>query len=416
MNKKVAIYILFFTLLQLLILAVFGYTPYPDSNGYIDLAIDALSNGELYPVASKISEYEFLWNQGAINMVALSLLITGSVTPLLIVYALMKGATAWFTYDITKKICGGRTAMITLTLYLLYPANYGECTSVHSELPFMFFAMCAVWLSVCKNHHVAAGIMLGMANWMRPMGLLFLVALLLYHWSGWHKSIRLIASYLLILIIIGGVNYQQKHLFMYQAQTGWYALAQYSWNYTPEDRRDTPDPDIVCHDTSLNGMEKDRVWRSMFFEWLQRHPAEYIQQIPKKLVDTYVSDNVSLCTYLPYKQSRIYLYDEVSLKTIAADFPKLNSVQLLTIVNLLYYYLLIFIALYGAFLVIRRYEWKVLAIPATVIIVGTCILIFAGHGETRFHIPFMPFFIMLAALAFTHVNNIKISSTPTYAQ
>ena len=42
-----------YTLLQLLILVVFGYTPYPDSNGYILLAQDSVKYGETYPIASK---------------------------------------------------------------------------------------------------------------------------------------------------------------------------------------------------------------------------------------------------------------------------------------------------------------------------------------------------------------------------
>lgn len=407
MNKKVAVLILLFTLLQLCILAVFGYTPYPDSNGYIDLATDALSYGELYPVASKINEYEFLWNQGAINMVALSLLLTGSFTPLLVLYALMKGATAWFTYDIARKICGSRTAMIALTLYLLYPANYGECTSVHSELPFMFFALFSLWLSVCRSRHVAAGFLLALANWMRPMGLVFLISLLLYHWLGWRKSLRLIAGYLVTIIIIGSVNYQQKHIFIYQAQTGWYALAQYSWNFTPEERRDTPNPDIVCHNTKLNGVEKDRVWQEMFFEWFRKHPIDYVRQIPAKIVNTYATDNVNFCTYLPYKQSRIYLYEEISLKTIIDDFPILSITQWLTIVNLLFYYLLIMAACYGGCMLVRNTDWKKLVIPVSIIITGTAIIIFAGHGETRFHIPFMPFFILLAAQAFPLARSSK---------
>lgn len=395
MNKKVAVLILLFTLLQLCILAVFGYTPYPDSNGYIDLATDALSYGELYPVASKINEYEFLWNQGAINMVALSLLLTGSVTPLLVLYALMKGATAWFTYDIARKICGSRTAMIALTLYLLYPANYGECTSVHSELPFMFFALFSLWLSVCRSRHVAAGFLLALANWMRPMGLVFLISLLLYHWLGWRKSLRLIAGYLVTIIIIGSVNYQQKHVFIYQAQTGWMALTDYSTNHSETSLH-------IRNNCEWDVSQKDSAWQSLFCKWLKEHPIEYFSQMPQKMLNTYVSDNVNLCAFLPNKPQRDYLYEELSMQTLINDFPIFSRIQWLTVLNLFIYYSLLMTAFFSLF-----HFKKNIILPTSIIIIGTLILLFFGHGEARFHIPFMPFIIILSSYYF--INVVKVS-------
>ena len=136
-----------FTLAQLLILVIFGYTPYPDSDGYQLLAQQCVQYNECYPVESKLNEYAFLWNLGAVNAVVWSLYLFHSVTPLLVVYSLMKGATAWLLYAIAKKILTPRTAVIALVLYVLYPANYGEGTSALSELPFMFFCLllvCAV--------------------------------------------------------------------------------------------------------------------------------------------------------------------------------------------------------------------------------------------------------------------------------
>ena len=52
--------VLLFTLMQFLVLAVFGYTPYPDSEGYIYLAKECVSDNQFYPIASKLNEYPFL--------------------------------------------------------------------------------------------------------------------------------------------------------------------------------------------------------------------------------------------------------------------------------------------------------------------------------------------------------------------
>lgn len=48
-------------------------------------------------------------------------------------------------------------------------------------------------------------------------------------------------------------------------------------------------------------------------------------------------------------------------------------------------------------MVIKRHLLVSFIIPVSVVIIGTIILLLAGHGESRFHIPFMPFIIMLAA-------------------
>ena len=115
--------------------------------------------------------------------------------------------------------------------------------------------------------------------------------------------------------------------------------------------------------------------------------------MPRKLINTYVSDNVNMCVFLPNKAEREYMYEELSMRTLFRCFPNYSAIQWLTLINLLYYYcilLTVFLSLY--YLSIKKY-----ILPLSVIILGTSILLIAGHGEARFHIPFMPFFIMLSA-------------------
>ena len=70
-----------FTMVQLLLLAHYGYTPYPDAEGYLLLARQSLEQGSLYPTLQQINHEPFIWNSGAINLVALSLWLTHSITP-----------------------------------------------------------------------------------------------------------------------------------------------------------------------------------------------------------------------------------------------------------------------------------------------------------------------------------------------
>lgn len=373
--------------MQLVILLAFGYTPYPDSEGYKLLAQEAINHGELYPVVSKLHEYPFLWNIGAINAVAASLTLFHSVVPLLVVYSLMKGITAWLFYAITKRLYGSQTAFIALMIYVIYPANYGEGTSALSELPFIFFVMLGIYLSIVRNCSLSGGIMLAIANWFRPMGIVFLLALMVYYAFKWRKSLRLLTGYAIMITIIGCASLSRTGLFLYQAKTGWMALADYSTNHTPESMQ-------VRENQEWNVAQKDSAWQSIFFDWLKDHPTEYIQQIPTKLVNTYVSDNVNMCTFIPDKADKEYMYEEVSMNSLFDSFPTYSPVQWLTIVNLIIYLCIIVTALYS----LLYFNYTENLLPVSVIIIGTLVLLLVGHGEARFHIPFMPFFIMMTAL------------------
>ena len=383
-----------FTLLQLVILAIFGYTPYPDSDGYQLLAQEAIEYGEPYPVSSLINDYPFLWNIGPINMTAASLALCHSITPLLVIYALMKGTTAWLFYAVTSKICGARTAFIALIIYIIYPANYGESTSLLSELPFMFFIMLGVYLSIVRNHSLLGGMMLAIANWFRPMAIVFLLAMIIYFLFKWRKSLKLLIGYVFIIIVIGSASMYRTGLFLYQAKTGWMALTDYSTDHSQQSME-------VRDNKNWNVSQKDSAWQSLFIDWLKDHPKEYIKQMPAKLVNTYISDNVNMCTFIPDKQDADYMYDEVSMKTLNKNFPMFSTVQWLTIVNLAIYFLILISALLELF----YFQRNTSILPCSIIAIGTLLLLFVGHGEARFHQPFMPFFIMLTAIFINRIRH-----------
>lgn len=390
-RQLVVILIAFFTIAQLAILFIFGYTPYPDSEGYVYLAKESIHYQQFYPVRELINEYPFLWNIGAVNAVVLSLWLFHSVTPLLILYSIMKGATAWFLYDITKTLSGQKPALITLIIYILYPANYGEGTSTLSELPFMFFCMLALWFGINKKWLVLGGVMLAVANWFRPMAVIFLVALTVYYFQQNRKKMLLpVIGYTAMILLIGSVSFLNKGLFLYQAKTGWMALADYSSQHADisMDVRNHQEWDVA---------QKDAQWRNIFIDWVADHPMDYVAQIPEKLVNTFISDNVNMCTFIPDKMEKEYMYEEVSMSALLHHFPHYTAVQWLTVYNLLFYYSLLLLFICGLF-----YSSKQLTlIPVTIITCGTLILIFFAHGEARFHIPFMPFVIMVSSL-FVH--------------
>ena len=189
-----------------------------------------------------------------------------------------------------------------------------------------------------------------------------------------------------MITIIGCVNMHRTGLFLYQAKTGWMALMDYSSDHAPQSM-------MVRERIDWNVTQKDSAWQSLFIDWLKDHPKEYLAQMPTKLINTYISDNVNLCTFIPNKTKKTYMYEEISLKTIIHQLPHWSAVQWLTILNLFFYYILLLFALTSLFYFCKETH----LLPISIILLGTILLLFVGHGEARFHIPFMPFVIMLAA-------------------
>ncbi|MBR1687575.1 MAG: hypothetical protein IJ710_03465 [Prevotella sp.] len=406
-----------FTALQVIILFVFGYTPYPDSEGYLYLAADCIREGEPYPVSSQVCTLPFLWNIGAIDAVALSLWLTGSVKPLLIGYCLLKGATAWLVWRLAYQLFNKhQVALTVLLLYVLYPANYGEATATLSELPFMFFAMAALVCSLSR-HNLSAGLLLAIANWFRPMALVLIVVLILYHLFTQRKSsirpiARLSAGYIAAVGLIGASVWLRTGCFAYQAMTGWMNLYQYSVLFSPDadaQLRQFPDgdPKYIANAETLTFVEKDAVWRREALQWIAGHPAEYVRQMPDKLLKTYISDNVNMCTFLSHKEQRAYLYDEVSMPSLLRDWKHPSFAQALALINLLYYYLLLIGFAAGCAVLYRCRLYAPLLLCAAVCIVNTLLIVLAAHGETRYHLMQMPFIIIVCATLIRRPDAVK---------
>lgn len=394
-NNKRIIYIIVavFTLIQFAIILKFGYTPYPDSDMYIINAQLCIADGCPYPSPNRFDIIGFIWNVGSINIVELFLLLFHSVTPLLYVYALMKGLSALLVYKLSEKIFNDdRGALIALIIYVLYPANYGESTSVLSELPFVFFILLGLWLSL-KNNTVAGGAIIAIANWIRPMGIVFIATLVVYFLVVRKRKeiFKTVSGYVIVILIIGSLSYARTGYFIYQAKTGWMALLQYSVDNSPEDDA------YYMNSKGLNPVQRDSLWQRRMVSWVVSHPKDYIQQMPKKLAKTFVSDNANFCTFLSNKKNIKYLYNDLSMRTLTNDFPHYSWVQWLTVYNLIYYYALLIIFVCGSICLLRRRRFSEIVIPLGVVFFGVAILLFFGHGEARFHIPFMPFIIMVAA-------------------
>ena len=418
-----------FLLLLLGVLIVFGYTPTNDGEGYIEYAQIAIADRQPYPTLHHIIGKPYIWNMGIINFVALSLGLTKSLYPLLVLFCIMKALTAWLLAHTTAKLFNRQTALLALILYILYPNNWGQSTMLSSEIPMLFFTMLALYtapLSSPEGDTIAmkgieapsgaVGGALALANWFRPVAAIFLLALVVYFFlfrrDQWKKlSLYLLSGYAFVVLLIGTSCYLRTGYFLYQADSLWFNMAEATYETDSQPHYNTevfPEGtarfiDDMQHKTAI---ECSHIWRERSLKWLSEHPVEYLKKVPARLYYIYQNDIDNLAAFLPTKTDAAKNYITLPLGSLRTQFSQLSAVQYYALFATILYLLLLLLALAGALRLMLNGRWREAFLPVFIIVAASLALALLIHGETRFKAPFMPFLFMLAVSFLSKPSNI----------
>ena len=150
-NRIINIATIAYLAFLLIILAIFGYTPTNDTDGYLEYAQVCLHQGEAYPCSTLIKGTPFIWNIGSINLIVFSLWLFGSFYPILVLMCICKALTAWLIAKIAQYISNDKIAIATLFIYILYPNNWGQSTTLLSEIPMIFLALLSLYILLSKK-------------------------------------------------------------------------------------------------------------------------------------------------------------------------------------------------------------------------------------------------------------------------
>ena len=418
-----------FLLLLLGVLIVFGYTPTNDGEGYIEYAQIAIADRQPYPTLHHIIGKPYIWNMGIINLVALSLGLTKSLYPLLILFCIMKALTAWLLAHTTAKLFNRQVALLALILYILYPNNWGQSTMLSSEIPMLFFTMLALYtapLSSPEGDTIAmkgieapsgaVGGALALANWFRPVAAIFLLALVVYFFlfrkRQWKKlTLYLLSSYAFVVLLIGTSCYLRTGYFLYQADSLWFNMAEATYETDSQPHYNTevfPEGtarfiDDMQHKTAI---ECSHIWRERSLKWLSEHPVEYLKKVPARLYYIYQNDIDNLAAFLPTKTDAANNFITLPLGSLRTQFSQLSAVQYFALFATILYLLLLLLALAGALRLMLNGRWREAFLPVFIIVAASLALALLIHGETRFKAPFMPFLFMLAAYSLSKPSNV----------
>jgi hypothetical protein len=362
----------------------------------------------------------FIWNIGQINLIALSLWLTRSIVPVLVLMCALKAVSAYVIACIAELLFNHRTGLIAILLYIAYPNNWGQSTMLLSEIPSVAIALTALYLTLKCNRAkawIVAGLLFAIATWIRPISPIYIGSALLYHLIFNRKLILkryacVIGVYAALLIAFGTSCYLRTGYFLTQPTTLWFNFAANTYEKSTKVEYNQPvypkgTARYIANREKLTALQCRDIWRQRSLQWLGNHKIAYLKKVPGRLFWMYYEDIDNIAAFLKNKQHAENNYVTLPVTSIVHQITSLSLVQYFALINEICYIFILLMAVMSTAQLLRKREYRSLFLPLFVIVAGSLALVLVSHGETRFKAPFMPFFFMLAALCLTGCGTLK---------
>lgn len=390
-----------------------------DSQRYFELATNAVKNGVWYPSSLNIHD-TYIFGNGLINLLILSIRLTGSIEAIKFVNIFCIYAILISCIYIIRKIFGDTEIQYWFTVIFCSTGTFwGEVAQARTELIFMAFAFGATALLMTGKIYTCliSGIFFALANWTRPLGVVFLIAgiwLLATQRAKLKQYLCLVLGAAVTVCAIGGIAYFNCGYFAYQATTGGYNLlmgasegadgtskfevfGEGGAGYLSEKQK-----------SEMTFKEKDAFYKSEAMKWIKENPGDYIKLMPKKMLVTLYSEGYSLGTF--YNDATAgnggAFYRGLIGRMTGQSEEKLSSADIIVIwTQAVYMITLVLAFVCVVFLIVKRRAAKIMPFIFTVAgAIGVTMLLVGGP---RYHFPILPYIIMAAAILIQSVETIK---------
>lgn len=397
-------------LAQTLVLILFNGPQIGDADTYLQYAIQCARHNLWYPAAEHVSE-PFFFGNGMVNLVGLILRITPSLKVVFFLNILFTQMLFWSCLFLVKKLFNRPTLCFWFTiLFCLLNTFWSEIAHVRTELSFcaLAFAGCAL-LCIDKKWAIpAAGVLLALANWFRPLGLAFLIsavcAMILMRKRWWHV-LSLLGSYAAVILVIGSVSLASCGHFVYQSTTFGFNLIMSAhddadgsyMNVTDEGQVGYIPPEQAAN---MTFKDYDEYYTELSLDWIRQHPMGYLKQIPAKLFFLYSTETYSGSAYFnnEVNTSGFSYIRAVADKLIGRSDDPLHPGDVLIVLNQIWYMLIVGLFAVGTVLAVRKKQWRRMLPLWLSMLLGTGITVLVVGGA-RYHFPFLPTMMIGAAFA-----------------
>lgn len=287
---------------QTVLVIVHWNTPQGSDPGiYIYLAERCAAVGQLYPCSADLYS-PYLFNPGWVNLLVVCINLFGTWKVALIGNLLMSAAIIYFIYFLGKRFFSRTTGYIAVILWSTMYSNWFVPASAGSEIPFLFLSLAAVW--ICLKYpewwgYLLAGVLLILANWVRPLMvifLLFIVLRMIMTRTGFVKYVALFAPIVIGVWLIGSISLRNTGIFAPQASTSGVNLIM-----SANDKAyggvaghllsDTTSTCYIAGVDSLTFAQRDSVYKARSIEWIKSHPGKYAMLFVKKIGGVMVEDS-----------------------------------------------------------------------------------------------------------------------------
>jgi hypothetical protein len=283
-----------------LILIYWGKPQHSDPSIYSSMALCCFQKNSWYPMPEDVYSL-YIWAPGFINYLVTQLHCFGTIYATLAFNLIMNIGIAAEIYFLGNYFFSKRTAMLSVIFYCLLYSNLMIVIPISTEIVFLFLSLSGFSLILKEKtaYLIAAGFLFALANWVRPMVIVFIGVSLLFMFIRKYK-IRSYLSLLLPLIVvifaIGMWSYAKTGYFVYQSSTSGNNLVQ-----TANDQAyggpvahliRVPNSALyIEHSDSITFVQKDSIWKSRAYHWIKKHPVRFAGLYFKKIAGLYIEDS-----------------------------------------------------------------------------------------------------------------------------
>jgi hypothetical protein len=292
--------VVFWIVLQIFICIVLHYDVRrrDDPGGYLNLAEQCFNSNTIYPTIDHLHD-RYIFQPGYINFLLLILTIFGSFRAMYLVNILMNIGILSAIFFIAKRLFDSKTTYLSGIIYLLLFSNYTVVLHTYSELPFLLLMLCS-FVCILKGKNVffvLSGVSLALANWIRPLGMIALVALcafLIFKKVNWKPYVSLLGSYVGTILIIGCISTIYFPDFVYQSTTSGVNMIMGAnddctggYNATVFEKGKIGYIENSTA-TAMTYKEFDSFFTQQSVKWIKEHPLKYISFVPKKIINLFL--------------------------------------------------------------------------------------------------------------------------------
>ena len=365
LSSKIKYIILIYVLVQIVLILTINTNYRSDALYYYKLAQESIEQNEFYPAQQHIYE-DYIVTPFYINILIILLKIYNSTITLSFFNLAIILLQILLHYKITVKLFSEEIARLTILLFILYLNTLGLMLQNYTELFFLLLITLSIYFYILnKNlYYILAGILLGGAIAVRPMGWALFAAFISIQLINTIKNKKVFLNYfyiysgMIILIILFGVStYLHFEKFEFTSTTGPVNLllganddATGGFNSTVFGKGKVG---YIEYPDSLTYIRKGEIYQEQAIKWIIENPIKWIALAPLKLFHTYGWDDIALSSLLGFgdtnfaKEIRI-LVSNRGLSDSLADRTLIGRVlyfSVLILSHLFYYLLLVAIAL-----------------------------------------------------------------------